>query len=107
MKYFFNNEKTGESIDSAIEADLETVIASFKKLPADKSSFLGLENTGGKILQFAWEDNDKWLIDIPDMDTMTTQQKFATGIECVQIIREIFGGKSFAEIGGTMTNKIG
>ncbi len=106
MKYFFNNEKTGESIDTPVEADLETVLNAFRNLPADRSSFLGLENNAGKILQFAWEDQNKWLVDIPDMQTMTAKQRFATDNDCIEIITGIFSGRTFEEIARLNENSI-
>jgi hypothetical protein len=106
MKFFFNNEETGESVDTSVEAVVGDVLTVFDNLPADRSSFLGLEDDSGKILQFAWEDENKWLVDIPDMKTRTARQKFATDSECLEIIREAFAGQPFEKISGLKTNSI-
>ena len=106
MKFFFNNEKTGESVDTPVEAKVGDVLTVFDNLPADRSSFLGLEDNSGRILQFAWEDNNKWLVDIPDMQTKTARQKFATDSDCREIIRGIFAGRTFDEVAGLKTNSI-
>lgn len=100
MKYFLNDEKIEYSIDEPIHGELENVLTEFYELTEDDGSFLGLENDDGKILQFAWEGDDKWLVDIPYSESMTTLQKFASYDECVQIIKDVFRGQRFEDIEG-------
>jgi len=69
-------------------------------LSDEEGSFLGIK-TKKKTIQFAYEDDDKWLVDIPyDMKNFICLQKYVNYDECTEIIRSIFYGTPPEKIEG-------
>jgi len=93
MKIFFSDSETGARRD-AYEADLDEAIDVFYELSDLKGSFFGLVNDSGKIVQFAWMDNDKWTINIPLPERLGALHKFGDYETCQQVIIDYFNGIS-------------
>ena len=70
----------------------------FYQLSDNKDSFFGIKK-GEDSIQFTWEDEDKWLIDVPyDMKNFICLQKFSDYNECYEIIKSIYEGAIIKEI---------
>lgn len=96
--YLYDVESDYELQDE--ELNLEQAITEFYELSDLEGSFFGI-NTTKEPLQFAWENDDKWLVDIPaDIEKMLCLQKYASYEECIEIIKSIFSGTNPKDIDG-------
>ncbi len=89
MKVFFSNSDTGAKRDD-YEANLDEAINEFYELSDSIGSFFGLVNNSGKIVQFAWMDDDKWTINIPLPERGGALHKFGDYETCQQVIIDYF-----------------
>jgi len=62
MKIFLYDSETDYKVDN-YEVDLEEALDEFYALSDEDGSFFGVTDNN-TILQFAWEGDDKWLVDI-------------------------------------------
>lgn len=93
MKVFFLDNKTGAGRDD-YDADLNEAINVFYTLSDTLGSFFGLVNDSGEIVQFAWIDDDKLLINIPLPERDGALHKYADYATCQQVIIDYYHGKS-------------
>lgn len=90
MKIFYTNYATDEGIDSEnpIELDTQSVVDIFLDLVDSEDSFLGLVDENNDVIQFANEE-DKWLLDIPNPPKFINKQAYLKDTECLNLIVEI------------------
>lgn len=62
----------------------------FKKLTNDRDNFIGFTDNKNKSIQFAQEEEGKWLVDIPNPPSFINFQQYADFNECIGIIKTIF-----------------
>lgn len=93
MKVFFSDAETGAHRDD-YEANLDEAINVFYELSDTEGSFMGLVNHIGKIVQFAWTDDDKWTINIPLPERGGALYKHGDYETCQQVIIDYYNGKS-------------
>jgi len=76
MNYFlFDPEKKLDvPLNDSSKISLEKAIEEFYHLCDDNGSFFGLQNQNGAVLQFSWEDEDEWLVDMPSTNGMSFQR---------------------------------
>ncbi len=99
MEIFLNDAGNDYELQDE-ELNLEEALTEFYELSDEEGSFFGIK-TEKKTIQFAYVDEDKWLIDIPyDMKNFICLQKYSTYEECTKIINSIFNGKQPEEIKG-------
>jgi hypothetical protein len=97
MKYFYYDvtdydyDDEDESNEFEDDGTLDEILQSFYDLSEEDGSFLGLENEQGKIIQFMWNDNNNWLVDIPKIEKEGSLQKHADYDECVALIKKFYG----------------
>ncbi len=100
MKLFYYDELNNEEANDK-EATIEIALDDFYKLSDNEKSFFGIINKKGEVIQFTWEDEDTWLIDIPyDVENKKSLQKHGNYEECVRIIKLIFQGISVRDLKG-------
>lgn len=96
--YLYDIESDYELQDE--ELNFEQARTEFYELSDEEGSFFGIKAPKESI-QFAWEKDAMWLVDVPtDMANMLCLQKYATYEECIEIIESIFSGISPKDIGG-------
>jgi len=104
MKVYLYDSETEYDFDDMInddDTDLETAIEEFYELSEEEGSFLGIITPDNRIIQFAYVDNNKWILDIPSKDNpQDFYQREVTYDACVQIIKSVFSGTSIDEIKG-------
>ena len=105
MKIFFFDADNGARRDD-YECDLDEAINAFYELSDVKGSFLGLVNESGKVVQFAWLDDDKWVIDIPLPERGGSLSKLGDYEMCQQIIIDYFNGISPESLDGLEFEKL-
>jgi hypothetical protein len=99
MKYFFydvtDDEYDDDESNDGFEDDgtIDEILQSFYDLSEEDGSFLGLENEQGQVLQFMWNSNDDWIVDIPEMEKEGSWQKHADYDECVMFIEDFYNEK--------------
>jgi hypothetical protein len=93
MKIFFYDADTEAQRDE-YEGDLDEAINEFYELSDVKGSFFGLVNETGKVVQFAWMDDDKWTIDIPLPEQGGSLSRYGDYELCQQVIIDYFNGIS-------------
>lgn len=76
------------------ELSLEETLKEFYNLSDKDGSFLGIRMENKQIIQFSYESNNMWLVDIPlrssfDIEQVSLQ-KYADYDECVSIISNTF-----------------
>ncbi|MCF6348446.1 MAG: hypothetical protein L3J20_09130 [Flavobacteriaceae bacterium] len=71
------------------DLNLEESLTEFYELSDEKGSFFGVKTKNG-IIQFAWENENKWLVDLPNPPSFLNLQRYASYDECVEIIKSIF-----------------
>lgn len=99
MKIFlYDTETDYEAIND--EADLEKALEKFYELSDEDGSFFGVSNNNDIVIQFAWVDDNKWLVDIPIEVGKYSLQKYANYDECVDLIKSFYQGKSITKIAG-------
>jgi len=88
---------------------LNEAIEEFYYLSDEKGSFFGIETKNQQIIQFSWEDDDTWLVDIPlkstfqSDSTVTSLQKYANYDECINIIENTYNEKSINNLYKVLT----
>ena len=99
MKIFLYDAESDYELQDE-ELNLEQAITEFYELSDIKGSFFGIKNVP-KTIQFAWEEEDKWLVDVLyDMKNFICLQKYASFDECVEIIKSLFDGQASDKIEG-------
>ena len=98
MKIFLYDSETDYKVDN-YEVDLEEALDEFYALSDEDGSFFGVTDNN-TILQFAWEGDDKWLVDIPVEPGIFSLEKYASYDECVDLIKSFYQGKNPAGIAG-------
>jgi len=98
MKYFYcditDPDYDDDESDDVFSADgtLDEILQDFFDLSEEDGSFLGLENEQGQVIQFMWEGDNNWLVDIPVMEKEGSFQKHADYDGCVDFIEQFFNG---------------
>lgn len=103
MKIFYYDAYKDEGIESkkTTEASKERAIKYFFELTDFDGTFFGVINDEEKVVQFAWQDDNKWLVDIPyDIANYMSLQKYATYEKCVNIIKAVYSGTPPEKING-------
>ncbi len=92
MKVFYQDYVIDEGIESndPREADLSFALELFYELTDDKDNFYGIIDSEERCIQFAWESQDKWLVDIPNPPDFMNYQKYADYDECVDMIKRVY-----------------
>ncbi len=92
MKLYYYDAYLDESIDSSkpVEVSHSEAIEEFYNLTDYDGSFYGLIDDDQKTIQFAWVDQDKWLVDIPMPPDFVNPQQYADYDECIEIIDKIY-----------------
>jgi len=97
MIFFMYDVETDNGFDEEV-LSLDEAIEVFYYLSDEKGSFFGIENDNQQIIQFSWEDDDIWLVDIPLKSTFeinqVSLQKYAHYDECINIIKDTYNNKS-------------
>lgn len=103
MKVFLYDVETDYEFDDSQtndETDLETALDEFYNLSEEDGSFFGVIDEQDNCIQFVWEAQDKWLVDIPKPPSFLNLQKFADYDECVDIIKKYFTQKKLKNLMG-------
>lgn len=92
MKIFYQNYTTDEGVDgnNPIELNLEETLEIFENLQSEEDNFFGLVDDYQKCIQFVYEDDNTWLIDVPNPPTFENLQAYGTYDECVSLIKKIY-----------------
>lgn len=92
MKIYFQNYVTNEGIPSENSQKTNVIqgLEIFTSLNDSTENFFGIIDDTEKTMQFLLEDQDKWLVEIPNLPSLVNDQKFATFYECIEIITKIF-----------------
>lgn len=92
MKIYFQNYVTNEGIPSENSQKTSVIQALeiFTSLNDSTENFFGIIDDSEKTMQFLLEDQDKWLVEIPNLPSLVNDQKVATFYECIEIITKIF-----------------
>lgn len=92
MKIYFHNYITRQGIPSeeAQNANVIQALEIFTSLNDSTENFFGITDDSEKTMQFLLEDEDRWLVEIPNLPSLINDQKFATFYECIEIITKIF-----------------
>lgn len=96
MKAFLFDAETEyefDDLEDNEDTDLETALEEFYYLSDHEGSFMGFRTPDGRIVQFAWEKADIWLVDIPEKDN--PEEFFQRNLSyenCVEIIRKLYNG---------------
>jgi hypothetical protein len=99
--YYWDHEADeGISSDEPQEATVGEAIDYMEMLPITDGDFLGLELAGGETIQFMYNEDESIHVDIPDTEKAGSYTKTVDIDECVQMIRDIYGGKKPAELEG-------
>jgi len=97
MKFFMYDVETDNGFDEEV-LSLDEAIEAFYYLSDEKGSFFGIKTKNQQIIQFSWEDDDIWLVDIPLKSTFeinqVSLQKYANYDECINIIKNTYNNKS-------------
>lgn len=97
MKYFYHDTKENNEPEDR-PCDFNRAIEVFYHLSDTKGSFFGLKNDTGQVVQFAWESDDVWQVDIPD----TQKNGSYTGLwnyeQCVSYMSDFFLEKNITKI---------
>lgn len=99
MKIFLYDTEIDNEVNDH-KAGLEEALDEFYALSDEDGSFFGIEDSNNKILQFSWEDDNKWLIDIPVEPGKYSLQKYANYEECIDLIKNFYQGEKPTEIAG-------
>ncbi len=99
MKIFLYDVESDYEVTD-YEVDLEKALDEFYELSDEDGSFFGVKDNNDTTLQFSWESDDKWLVDIPVELGKYSLQKYASYDECVELIKSYYEGKSPMEIAG-------
>ena len=96
MKIFLYNSETEyefNDIEDDDDTDMETALEEFYEL-SQEGSFFGIVTPNGRTIQFLYQSNDDWLLDIPSKDKPQEEfyQRLATYNECLEIIKSVFNG---------------
>ncbi len=92
MKLFYQNYETDEGIDSGkpIEVDLAYATTIFHDLLGETENFLGLVDDDDNCIQFLYEAENNWLVDIPNPPGFENLQAYVTNEECLALIEDTF-----------------
>ncbi len=101
--FLYNSESDSELLDE--ELDINEALTEFYELSDEKGSFFGIKTKKG-VIQFAWEDEDNWLVDLPNPPSFLNPQRYASYDECVEIIKSIFKGILPENVDGLVKVKI-
>ncbi len=99
MKIFLYDAETDYK-ETDYEVELDIALDEFYELSDTDGSFFGVMDNNDKILQFAWEGDDKWLVDIPIEPGKYSLQKYVSYDEGVDLIKGYYQGKNLTEIAG-------
>ncbi|MCX2583698.1 hypothetical protein [Pedobacter sp. MR22-3] len=91
------------------DASLEEAIEAFYDLPDVKGTFFGLFDNDNRFVQFAWNAQDEWLIDIPSDSFETTKKSFqlyGSYDKCIKIINILFKDTTVSQLQLQIENKI-
>ena len=90
--FLFDAETEAERDD--YECDLDEAINEFYELSDADGSFLGINTYDNRIIQFLYQNDDEWLLDIPSKDNPQEEffQRLVTYDKCVEIITSLFNG---------------
>lgn len=102
MKVFYYDAYLDEGIDSdnCKIVTLDEAIDYFYGLTDEIGSFIGFVDSNENVIQFAWEREDIWLVDIPKVEYSFAFQKEASYEEIVEIIRIVFKENKIVEFPG-------
>ncbi|AIY14023.1 hypothetical protein [Cellulophaga baltica] len=99
MKAFLYDIESEYELENE-ELKLDEILTEFYQLSEQEGSFIGIK-TETEPIQFAYETQDKWLVDVPyDIKNRLTLQKYASYDECVEIIKQVYSGFSPTKIEG-------
>lgn len=92
MKIYFHNYITREGIPSEYPQDIDLVKALeiFSSLSNSTENFFGIIDPSNKVIQFLLEDEDKWLVEIPNLPNFLNDQQFANYAESIEIISNTY-----------------
>lgn len=99
MVSFMYDKETENGFDEEV-LSLEEAIEEFYYLSDEDGSFFGLVSENRQVIQFSWEKEDIWNVDIPlkstfqSDDTRTSLQKYANYDECINIIKNVYEEKN-------------
>ena len=101
MKIFYYDAETENNFvgDEKIK-NIDEVIEDFFYLSDIDGSFFGLISENKQVIQFSWEKDDIWSVDIPlkstfeSDDIRTSLQKYANYDECINIIENTYYNRS-------------
>ncbi len=88
--YYDNNFDEGIKSNAAEETKQDIALNFFKELSKDSHSFIGFEDSINKCIQFAWQEKDIWLVDIPNPPDFINFQQYANEAECIAIIKTVY-----------------
>ncbi|MFD2287260.1 hypothetical protein GJU39_13655 [Pedobacter petrophilus] len=90
------------------EANLEEAIEAFYDLPDVEGAFFGIFDHNNRFVQFAWNAQDEWLIDIPSDSFETTGKAFqlyGSYDKCIKIINTLFDDTTVSQLQVQIENK--
>jgi hypothetical protein len=101
MKYFYcditiddYDDDDGSNDRFEDDGTLDEILQSFYDLTEEDGSFLGLENEHEQVMQFMWNSDNDWIVDIPEMDKEGSLQKHSNYDECIILIEKFYGGNT-------------
>jgi len=97
MKYFFHDTKEDNEPEDR-PCDVNKALEVFYYLSDSKGSFFGLKNDTNQIVQFAWESNNVWYVDIPIVNKSGSYIGLWNYEQCVTFISQFFLGKATLQI---------
>ncbi|MET4083230.1 hypothetical protein ABIB40_003199 [Pedobacter sp. UYP30] len=92
MKIYYHDYYTDEGIDTynPREADLPYTLDIFYNLTDEENNFFGIVDGNNRCIQFAWENQDKWLVDIPNPPSDLNYQTYADYDGCIAMIKDVY-----------------
>lgn len=102
MKAFLFDAETEYEFDDLKDnddTDLDTALEEFYYLSDQEGSFMGFRTADERIVQFAWEKADIWLVDVPEKNNPREFfQKSLSYENCVEVIRKLYNEISTEEL---------
>lgn len=98
--FYYDAESQNNFVDDESIESIDEVIEEFFYLSDEEGSFFGLVSENEQVVQFGWEKEDIWHVDIPlkstfeSDDIRTSLQKFSNYDECINIIKNVYEEKN-------------